>query len=304
MSKVFVFLLLVTSILPISSSKKIEFENKIKGRFNLQASSQAVKDESSTAPKLASFPVKTDNSGDISTGKAQIVTDLASGAILEEKNADARLQVASLTKLMTAYTVLKDLDLDKTMTVGKMNLQAGDAVMGVFEGEKLKIRTMVKGMLINSGSDAAQALAIEDAGSLDKFADKMNQNAAALNLTNSHFTNPVGWDDKNNYSTARDISNLARVMLGNKEFREITSTKSTTVYTESGRAIALTNTNVLLGENGFWGVKTGYTPGAGECLASLRKDGDREILTVILGSTDRFGQTRSLLDWIYKHFSW
>lgn len=238
------------------------------------------------------------------SAEASYSLDLASAKELSAKNSQTKLPIASLTKLMTAYIVLKENTLNQIQTVPKFETRAGDSLAGINPGERITTISLLRGLLINSGNDAAQALAVTNAGSISAFVNKMNQNAEDLNLTETHYTNPVGWDSVNNYSSAKDTATLARILLNNKVFREITSTKETTIYTTGGRAIYLTNTNALLGTNGFVGIKTGRTTIAGECLVALNRFNGHEVLTVIIGSTDRFGQTANFLDWIKGSFLW
>jgi len=240
------------------------------------------------------------------TASAQSVysIDLDSNATLASKDTDKRLQIASLTKLMTAYVILREDKLDTIYTVPTLNPQSGDALMGINTGERLSVRSLLYGLLINSGSDAAQTLAVGSSGSVDAFVSKMNDAASELKLANTHFANPVGWDDRDNYSSAKDLTELTRVLLRSETFAEIVKTKSKIVVTESGRQIPLTTTNQLLYNAGFAGVKTGYTYGAGECLVSLYLDGKTHILTTVIGSAARFAETESIKGWILNHFSW
>jgi D-alanyl-D-alanine carboxypeptidase len=231
--------------------------------------------------------------------------DLATNKVLTSKDSDKRLQIASVTKLMTAYVILKEeSNLNRVITVPPLTGQPDDAVMGLATGDEVTIRTLLDGLLINSGADAAQTLAIANAGSVEAFVAKMNTAAQSLNLTNTHFANPVGWDDQNNYSSAKDLTELTRILLRNQIFSAIVSTKNMTVTTSTGRAIPLSTTNQLLYESGYLGVKTGFTNGADECLISLYREGDNEILTAVLGSSARFVETDSIKGWILSHFSW
>lgn len=241
------------------------------------------------------------------TGSAQAIysIDLTSDAILTSKKADQRLQIASVTKLATAYIILREeKDLNKLIIVPALRPQDGDSTIGLTAGDQMTVRELLEGLLVNSGSDAAQTLAVGNAGSVDAFVAKMNAAAVALNLSNTHFANPVGWDDADNYSTAKDMTELARVLLRNETFAEIVKIKSKSVVTTAGRSLPLSTTNQLLYTPGYVGVKTGYTTGAGECLVSLYKNGNREILTTVLGSANRFGETDSIKGWILTHFSW
>lgn len=237
--------------------------------------------------------------------KAIYSIDLNTNTILTSKSADEQLPVASLTKLMTAYVILKEeKDLDRVIIVTGVATQPGDSIMGISNGDGLSIRALLEGLLVNSGSDAAQALAMANSGSQTVFVDKMNQYATNLKLEGTNFTNPVGWDDSGNYSNAKDITELTRILLRNEEFKRIIQIKSTTVTTQGGKRVILETTNKLLHETGYIGVKTGYTPIAGECLISLYKEGEKEILTTIIGSPARFAETKSIKGWILDHFSW
>jgi len=249
-------------------------------------------------------PTKTTVDELANAAQAVYSVDLSTNTVLNNKNSDKKLQIASLTKLMTAYTALKDLNLTKTYTVPPFALQEGDSVAGLVAGDRLTGSDLLSAMLINSGSDAAQTIASLDAGSNASFVAKMNQNATELKLTNTHYANPVGWDDVNNYSTAKDMTELSRILLGNKEFSEIVSTKSKIITTEAGRQINLANTNQLLPVPGYSGVKTGFTNGAGECLISLNGQGKTQVLTTVLGSGNRFGETEQITTWIRTHFVW
>lgn len=236
--------------------------------------------------------------------KSALVEDLNSGVYILEKNANTQLQIASLTKLMTAYVILKETPQEQIFTVPALSTQPGDSLTGLLVNERLTAEALLKGLLITSGSDSALTLAIGSAGNEENFVNKMNTSAQELKLTNSNFTNPVGWDNQNNYSSAKDMAVLSRVLLGNQLFRKIVSTKYDSIQTQDGRNILLSNTNILLGSDGYVGLKTGYTFGAGECLVALNNTNGHEVVSVILGSPDRFGQTSSLLSWINGNFLW
>ncbi len=232
-----------------------------------------------------------------------LALDLNTGLVLDSLDKNEKLPVASLTKLMTAYLALKSLPLDKVITIPPFEVREGDSQAGLSTGEQLTTESALYGLLLNSGSDAAQTIAVNVSGSQDSFVEAMNQAAISLNLKETHFSNPVGWDDQSNYSSANDIAILARILLSNETFRKIVSTKSFTIYTTAGRAVPLTNTNLLLGDR-FVGVKTGFTNGAGQCLVSSYQEDNHNILTVLIGSSDRFGETKGYLDWIKSQFVW
>lgn len=255
-------------------------------------------------PTIKTLPIGENTDSYVAKSKAAYSIDLDTNVILTSKKQDERLQIASLTKLMTAYVILKDQEnLDKKITIPSFTLQENDAIVGIYPGEQYSIRDLLSGMLINSGSDAAQALAIMNSGSEEKFVLEMNSKADELGLSNTHYNNPVGWDSSQNYSSAKDIANLSRILLANEFFKKTVSTKTKTIYSVSGKTINLISTNQLL-DSGYSGIKTGYTYGALECLVSLEEINSHKIITVILGSNNRFGETVNLNKWTNTHFSW
>lgn len=297
-------LLLITIILG-QLTPNAHILEQVTNKLRLAPEATAMGQAPAGTGSIIAKPTKTIIEDYSATAKAVYSIDLGSDAVLTSKDTDARLQVASLTKLMTAYVILKEeKDLNRVVTVASPTPQPGDAVMGLAGGDSVSIRGLLDGLLINSGSDAAQALAIANSGSVDAFVAKMNTATSALDLANTHFTNPIGWDDAENFSSAKDLTELARILLRNKTFAEIVTTKSKFVTTSAGRNISLATTNQLLYTPGYAGIKTGYTPAAGECLVSLYRDGKTEILTAVIGSSARFTETNSIKGWILTHFSW
>lgn len=238
-----------------------------------------------------------------SNSSAALFVDQSSGEILFEKNKDKKVQIASLTKMMTALIVVQELDQNKVITVTALSPQYLDATMGLAVGDKIKISELLHGLLIPSGSDAAQVLAKEVAGSETAFVKRMNNTAALLGLTNTHFSNVVGYDSPENYSTAEDLAKLAKIVLINKQISTIVAKKSYIAKSESGKKYYLTSTNELLGPS-FKGVKTGTTMSAGECLVSLYIEEDRKVLGVLLSSPRRFTETEDIIRCTRDNFLW
>ncbi len=233
------------------------------------------------------------------TAQAAIVGDVTSGQILAEKNAHQRLAPASTTKIATALVALQRGQLEDQVTVHESALIEG-ARMGLSPGQVVTLEELLYGLLLRSGNDAAMAIAQHIGGSVDGFVEMMNQEAKELGLTDTHFANPHGLDAPDHYSSAYDLMVLARQALANPTFAEIVSTQQ---YTFRGRR--LSNRNELLGNYpGADGVKTGTTPGAGECLvASATREG-HQVLVVVLGSEDRYGDASILLDYYFDHYAW
>lgn len=255
---------------------------------------------------VAKIPVQEEQlSPGFISAEAALAVDLESQTTLYERNSSARLSIASLTKLMTAYIVLEENNPDDIVTISSTAANKTGSRMGLYEGETITIRNLLYGLLIKSGNDAAVALAEFNAGSESAFVNKMNTRAQELGMFDTHFTNTTGLDSEAAYSSARDMTLLSSHLARDPNIREIVKLSSTEVTSTSGYVHRLVNTNILLGQLGIKGLKTGKTPGAGECLITLAESEDgHEILTIVLGSDNRFADTKILVDWIYRAYSW
>lgn len=239
------------------------------------------------------------------SARAAVSVDLGSQTILFQKNPDLKVPIASLTKLMTAYIILDEEDPNALVTVSSNAAATQGSSMGLVSGESISVKSLLYGLFINSGNDAAIALAEYNTGSESNFVKKMNLKAKSLGLEQSQFSNATGLDLGEAYSTPRDLALLSSYLLQDDTVREIVNLKTAEVQSADGRVHNLQNTNTLLGEMGIKGLKTGTTPKAGECLISLAEGpGGNEILLVILGSNSRFNDTRVIVDWIYRAFVW
>ncbi|MEO8065254.1 MAG: serine hydrolase [Candidatus Doudnabacteria bacterium] len=243
------------------------------------------------------------------TAKAALAYDLSSGAILYSNNLDEKLPIASLTKLMTALTVVSSVDLRSEVTVQKEDQTPIGSTIGLVVGEKIKVSDLLKAMLIPSGNDAALALADFVAGSPEKFAAMMNQQAANLNLANTHFSNPVGWDryDKQeNYSNSLDLIKIVQEFLKYDFLRKIVATRVTSITSSDGKySHELHSTNkLLLDDPQVAGIKTGFTSKALGNLIVLVNHSGHEIVTIVLGSDNRETDTQDLLDWVFAVYKW
>ena len=178
--------------------------------------------------------------------------------------------------------------------------------MGLVKGEKITFESLLYGLLVSSANDAAIVLAENYPGGQKTFVERMNQKARLLKLNNTHFTNPTGFDDANHYTSAFDLARLAQYMLKDKTLSKIVATRAITVSDTSYTYFHdLKNVNQLLGDiPGVAGVKTGYTENAEECVVTLVKRGDHEILTVVLRSADRFRETGELISWVFQNYNW
>ena len=178
--------------------------------------------------------------------------------------------------------------------------------MGLGVGDKVTVENLLYGLLLSSGNDSAYALANACAHSYNDFIQNMNQKAVDLDMKNTHFINPAGFDDNLQYSTALDLVKLAKIVVANPLIAKIVSTKSTVVTDITGnKTYALENVDKLLGVvAGLEGVKTGQTEGSlGIFISKITRDGNT-IIMAVLGSNDRFGETEKFVDWVFKNHIW
>lgn len=229
---------------------------------------------------------KTDLPAPTLTARSWVLVDHNTGWILAEHQSDEVIEPASLTKLMTAYLVFSELkkgvmSLDDKVHVSKKAWQTGGSRMFIEVDTQVSVENLLKGLIIQSGNDAAVALAEHVAGTEEAFAARMNDTADRLGMENSNFTNAPGLPDPDHYSTARDLSILAAALI--REFPDYYKWYSIREFTYND--ITQPNRNVLLGrDDAIDGVKTGYTENAGYCLiGSGRKDGMR-LVAVVTGT--------------------
>lgn len=233
-----------------------------------------------------------------------VVLDMDSGVYLFKRNAEDLLAPASITKIMTALIALDSYGLDDVVIVNK--LVNNGQTMGLVTGEKITVENLLLGALIQSGNDAAYALADHYPGGVEKFLEAMNKKATALHLNNTHFTNPIGFDDPGHRTTPMDLSRLASVALSNKTIAKMVAIPQITISDVTHTYFhSLRNVNDLLGKiPGVGGIKTGWTEEAGENLITLVERNGHRVIIVILKSADRFGETSMLIDWIFTNHRW
>ena len=213
-----------------------------------------------------------------------IVLDRKTLSILYEKSPYQKVPMASTTKIMTCIIALENANLNDIVTVSKNAASVQGSTLGLSTNMKISMQDLLYGLMLRSGNDCAIAIAEYISGSLENFATLMNQKAQDLKLLNTNFVTPHGLDDSNHFTTAYDLAMLTDYALKNSKFREIVSTKICTIsLNNSPRTIS--NTNELLGNlEGVYGVKTGFTFGAGRCLVSSCKRGNLDIIVVVLGA--------------------
>ena len=233
------------------------------------------------------------------SAQCALVLDGCTGRVLYEKSADTRSLIASTTKIMTALVVLESCDLDARVRVPESACGIEGSSVYLRPGEVLSVRELLLGLMLHSGNDAAMALALYCGGTCEAFVCRMNEKAEKLGLRSTHFANPHGLDDEQNYSTARDLASLAAYALEREDFREIVSTKTALA---AGRS--LTNHNKLLWRvDGAVGVKTGYTRAAGRILVGAAERGGRRLVCVTINAPRDWADQAALFDYGFSAFT-
>lgn len=247
--------------------------------------------------------------------RAVFIQDLESGKVLYAKKEHDRLPVASITKLMTAQVLLDTLNLDDVVTMSKtaIDTYGGQAF---FIGEKISAKNLFYAMLMASSNDAAAALAEHVSGSWHEFIPLMNDRVKKLHLQNTHFANPTGLDDPENYSSASDMAIIAKESLRYSFMWEVMRTQDTIITSANGLLEhVIRNSNKLLGKlPNIGGGKTGYTDEALETFVFIagpprevaNPDENHQVLYVLLGAPIglRFQETTTLVHWVDKAYKW
>jgi D-alanyl-D-alanine carboxypeptidase (penicillin-binding protein 5/6) len=247
------------------------------------------------------------------TAKQAIIVDFQTGVTLFEKNADERMPPSSMSKIMTAYMVFKEikegrLSLTDEFAVSERAWRIQGSKMFVPLGGRVKVEDLLRGMIVQSGNDACIVLAEGIAGSEEAFAERMNQEAKRLGMTGSNFRNASGWPDPEHYMTTRDLATLAfHIVRDFPEHYKYYAEKEFTYGTdEKGTPIRQGNRNPLLYKNtGADGIKTGHTEAAGYGLTASAIREDRRIVMVLNGMPsmkNRAEESERLLDWAYREF--
>ena len=239
--------------------------------------------------------------------KNYLLVDFASGKVLAEKNADEKIEPASITKMMTAYVVYKEIDagrlnLDDMVDISEKAWRMGGSRMYLEVNTSVSVRELLKGLIIQSGNDASVALAEHIAGTEDAFVQLMNQYATELGMKDTNFVNSTGWPDKQHLMTARDIAVLAAAII--REFPERYAWYSEKEYTYNN--IKQYNRNKLLWrDESVDGFKTGHTESAGYCLVASALRSDMRLISVVLGTDSkkaRASVSQAILNYGYRFF--
>ncbi len=232
------------------------------------------------------------------SAQAAVVMERTSHRILFGKNADMHLPMASTTKIVTALTVLNHANIDQVVCIPSQAVGVEGSSVYLREGEHLTVKELLLGLMLRSGNDCAVALALHVGGSVEAFAEMMNQTARKAGCTDTNFVNPHGLPAENHYTSAADLALLTCVALDNPVFREIVSTKTAKISNEGVQYDRiLVNKNKLLNTYlGADGVKTGYTKAAGRCFVGSATRQGMQVVVVVLNCGPMFEETAQLLD--------
>ena len=233
------------------------------------------------------------------TADAYLLIDMDTNEILAERNSKIRRPVASLSKIAAALAVLSLAAPDQIVEIGPEAASMPPTRMGLVRGERLTIEELLYGLLLDSGNDAAYAIG-DGAGGVDRLVAEMNEVARELHLKDTSFTNPAGFDEAENYSTAQEIAALTQFALVSQPLiRSIVSTQRRILEPNADHGwYGPTNLNRMLSEYpGTFGVKTGWTEDSGYVLIAASKQNGRRLMTVILGSSQHFSDASTLLDY-------
>ena len=237
--------------------------------------------------------------------QAAVVIDNKTGRVLFAKNADEKRPMASLTKIMTSIMLVENCELDELIEVPSQATWIGGSTVGLKKGDKVTAKALLYGMLLPSGNDCAYTVGIHIGGTIENFANMMNEKVKSMGITDTSFANPHGLDNENHYTSAKSMALIARYALKNKDINEIVNTKTATVNFGSFTK-TLTNTNALLRTyDKADGIKTGFTNGANKCLLASATDNDRRYIAVILGAETtqiRFNEAKEILEYCFEKY--
>ena len=243
--------------------------------------------------------------------KSAIMIEASTGTILYEKNKDDKLPMASMTKMMTLLLIMEEIESgnlkwNEMITTSEHAASMGGSQIFLEVGEKMSVEDLVKGICIASGNDASVAMAERIGGTEEKFVSMMNKKAKELSLSNTHFENACGLDSDNHYSSANDMSIIAKELVKHKKILEFSGTYEDYLRKNTEKSFWLVNTNKLVRYyQGVDGLKTGYTKNAGYCITTTAERENMRLITVVMGepsSAIRNSETTTMLDYGFNTY--
>jgi serine-type D-Ala-D-Ala carboxypeptidase (penicillin-binding protein 5/6) len=237
--------------------------------------------------------------------RAWTLVDARTGATIASRAGARHLPIASTTKLMTAYVAMRELPLDKMVRAAPYDPIYGESLLGLRTGQRISVRDLLYGLILRSGNDAAHDLALAAAGSIPRFVAQMNRRAAALGLADTHYANPVGLDQRGNFSSARDLATLTQRLLRIPAFAKIADSRSATLRSVRPPRRIKTINELLLDAPWITGVKTGHTFDAAYCLVGSGRRKGVDLISVALGAPSdeaRFSDNLELLEYGFSQY--
>jgi len=243
--------------------------------------------------------------------KGAILMETSTGEVLYEYNSDKRLAPASMTKMMSLLLIMEALDnnvikLDDKVTISKNASSMGGSQILLETGEKMSVDDLLKGITVASGNDAVVALAEKIGGTEENFVKMMNDKANELGLKNTNFKNCHGLDEKEHYSSAKDMALIAKELVKHQKILDYSSIYETYLRKGTDKQIWLVNTNKLIRfKEGVDGLKTGYTKDSGYCLTATMKKDNMRVIAVVMGeedSTTRNDEVSGMLDYAFAQY--
>lgn len=252
---------------------------------------------------VAVLPAEADGIVPSVSAKGAVLIDAGDGRVLYERNAHLRLPMASTTKIMTAIVAIEAGNLDETVKISQDAVGVEGSSIYLTEGESLSLRELLYAVMLASANDAAAAVAIHIGGSVEGFAELMNQKAVELGCSDTHFCNPHGLDAKEHYTSALDLARITAYALKNETFAKIASTVKQEITGVSETKRYLVNHNRLLREyDGSIGVKTGFTKTSGRCLVSAAERNGLMLVAVTLSDPNDWRDHKNLLDYGFEFY--
>jgi serine-type D-Ala-D-Ala carboxypeptidase (penicillin-binding protein 5/6) len=291
MSRILILILLLVSLLAIS------------GLFFRPSPSAISQPSPTTSPILPRLVSKFQKDPEVSA-KNVFILDRDSKIVLYEQAADVEVYPASTTKMMTGIVAYASLPLDQVVTVAKAYPEGSN--IHLQPGESITVADLIYALLVQSANDAAEILADAYPGGKDHFIAAMNTQAQNLHLLHTNFLNPTGLDQEGHFSSAADLARIADYLLQHPYLAKAVATENAVIASSNSAGFhSLSNVNKLLGSvSGVLGVKTGFTDKAGEALVTLVNRDGHEVIISLLGSSDRFTDTTTLIDWVFSSFTW
>ena len=239
------------------------------------------------------------------TSCSEIIMEVNSNRVLHAYNEHDKKFMASTTKILTAITIIENCALQDIITVTGKTVGVEGSSIYLEAGEKLSVEDLLYGLMLRSGNDCAETLALHCSGSVENFAKLMNDTAKKIGAKNSNFVNPHGLHNDNHYTTAYDLALISCYAMKNETFRKIVSTQSITIpFSTRNYNRRLTNKNKMLKEfDGSTGIKTGYTKRAGRCLVSSCKRNGLELICVVLNCPPMFERSKALLSKAFSEYN-